>query len=733
MNYSAATGVDSIGLSIKRYISTIPTETAYFVNYNEGDNTTGDGSELLPWKTIGKAISTVAAGATICVKSGQTYIETAVVILNKDNLTLTTDDLQVGFSVDTTDAAGNAVSIANPGCKVEGIKSIKAILSSSYYLFHVRYTATSGVVVNDCDLSGTGVIGRTVLFEGPAIINRCKISKSNTTVGTNIYENCDFNFCEITYNSNSRGLRCREEAVVNFNNCIISYNYGTGIELYTGFTGVVTINNCVLVGNGFTSANPSILNNPHDPSLLIVKNSLCLGTNNNSGLPSGEYTDGGGNIGLSGVTPETSSPLFVSRPQPCAVSLCIDDGSSLDFVLQLAEVANAFNIKFTWAANSQQVDAVLTDDDYDSIVPLILAGHEVASHSRTHVNFWSSTYIADAGELWETAGTPTQALIDEVTGGKADLEAGINAALVRAGYEPTYECLTFVPPYNHAGTAVELACKSAGYIGMRGIAIDTYVKWIYTDLDTFKITPLSALGFTSGELLRDFAGKMAYNEVIGGFMCFFGHEPGSGDPTLEEWEDVLGYLSYNSYPTMTLLEMVYHINGTNTTILPAPVSQSGSNYIRDTLPIVENYCLKETSPCIGTGTDPFSTGDGDQYDADGYMVWSDTFNAPVYHWRDGVDIGAYAYGGSSKVYNTPTIISGDSMDNYVFEFPTCPTLLDADQDNTIYDASNVPVQIDLSTFVNTEWMLFGPKAGVIYATAQDADALAKIDKYVGNT
>jgi len=57
-----------------------------------------------------------------------------------------------------------------------------------------------------------------------------------------------------------------------------------------------------------------------------------------------------------------------------------------------------------------------------------------------------------------------------------------------------------------------------------------------------------------------------------------------------------------------------------------------------------DFNLQSKSPCINAGIDPFSDGDGDQYDMKDRLVWSDGPNSadsPVGPWGDGVDIGAY--------------------------------------------------------------------------------------------
>jgi hypothetical protein len=55
--------------------------------------------------------------------------------------------------------------------------------------------------------------------------------------------------------------------------------------------------------------------------------------------------------------------------------------------------------------------------------------------------------------------------------------------------------------------------------------------------------------------------------------------------------------------------------------------------------------LQATSPCINAGTNPFSDGDGDQYDFAGNLVWRDSDDKAVGAWSDGVEIGAYGWFG----------------------------------------------------------------------------------------
>jgi hypothetical protein len=56
-----------------------------------------------------------------------------------------------------------------------------------------------------------------------------------------------------------------------------------------------------------------------------------------------------------------------------------------------------------------------------------------------------------------------------------------------------------------------------------------------------------------------------------------------------------------------------------------------------------DYSLLFGSPAINAGVDPFSDGDGDQYDYAGQFVWDDSTDSAVGPWADGVEIGAYGF------------------------------------------------------------------------------------------
>jgi len=143
-----------------------------------------------------------------------------------------------------------------------------------------------------------------------------------------------------------------------------------------------------------------------------------------------------------------------------------------------------------------------------------------------------------------------------------------------------------------------------------------------------------------------------------------------------------------------------------------------------------DFRLQSTSPCIGAGISPFVNGNGDQYDADGYQVWSDTTNLPDGHWLDGVDIGAYAYGGSDKYYLS---LLGSDGARY---WPSAPEIIAiTGVDNAVYDANGVGKTFAtpalalaaLATVEDNIKLFVGAKGAVLYSTDMSAQ-LAKIQR-----
>jgi parallel beta-helix repeat protein len=71
-------------------------------------------------------------------------------------------------------------------------------------------------------------------------------------------------------------------------------------------------------------------------------------------------------------------------------------------------------------------------------------------------------------------------------------------------------------------------------------------------------------------------------------------------------------------------------------------TQDQNSFAADPL-LDTDYSLLSASLAINAGTDPFSDGDGDQYDYARVLVWDDSTDSAVGPWADGVEIGAYGF------------------------------------------------------------------------------------------
>jgi hypothetical protein len=190
-------------------------------------------------------------------------------------------------------------------------------------------------------------------------------------------------------------------------------------------------------------------------------------------------------------------------------------------------------------------------------------------------------------------------------------------------------------------------------------------------------------------------------------------------------------IDYNCYPVVTTDLFTYASADADLAVWKTASSLDANSISDDPLLTTDNR-LGVGSHCINAGTNPFTDGDGDQYDADGYKVWDDTYDLPDGHWIDGVDIGAYAYGGANKVY-LALIDKGSD----IYALPSAPQLIAALGLSSIwYDADGVGIDWALADLLALNGPItFGSTAkGVfaIYDAAQVDPTLTKILTYMGN-
>jgi len=213
---------------------------------------------------------------------------------------------------------------------------------------------------------------------------------------------------------------------------------------------------------------------------------------------------------------------------------------------------------------------------------------------------------------------------DEMIGSKSDIENNI----------PGYTCKSF----NYPGgitinkNAIKAALLAAGYEGAMVSGDD---ERDLSDIEIFG-TPIYNLSSFRGtiDIEKKVSAWIETARQFGFVICFYGHS--TGEYSLANWKSVIDAI-YLSGATSVGYDDVYDwIIGNSST------ADGGATWTR-TFTDNSDYTLQATSPCINAGTDPFSDGDGDQYDMAGELVWSDTTDLPANNWADGVEIGAYGY------------------------------------------------------------------------------------------
>lgn len=149
-------------------------------------------------------------------------------------------------------------------------------------------------------------------------------------------------------------------------------------------------------------------------------------------------------------------------------------------------------------------------------------------------------------------------------------------------------------------------------------------------------------------------------------------------------------------------------------------------------PGVADYNHMAGSSGINSGIVPFVHGAGDQYDAAGYKVWDDTYNIPDGHWIDGVDIGAYAYGGGNKYYTQLTIVSGTTPADLVVKMPAALDIITVlGVDSTWYDASGVPKEVAFADVGDDVLIFAGDKGKIVLYSVDRSDKAAQIHRVIG--
>jgi hypothetical protein len=662
------------------------------------------GSSTSPYDTwakattsLGTAISASSAGDTIILAAG-TYAFPAQAEATKNNLTIRgetenpEDTVLLG-----TGHTGRVIRVFNPAILrkltlVGG--SLEPLYADAFVTFDdvIIYSPGGASALVNCRAGAGG--SRLTLGPGPAQGLRLNASVD-----------CVFGSIVIT-GTKLTGLWLESGAGnVTIKNLTINGCMGAAIRKSSASTGTLSVVNLVEAGNSGEENEETISN--LSTGDITISNCLTLPRPPNFKHLSAGVVDGGGNIGL---IEGSCLPVFTSTRYPIFLALCIDDISSLDYFEEFADLCEEFGYQSTFAATTQDI----TSAQYGRMASLVGRGFEIASHSVTHPNL-------------ATGGLTEEQVTDEVVNSKAAIEAGLAAQ----GTE--YTVKSFVPPGNGTSATIQNIIQSAGYEGARGDTVYGMVSGVqkisFGKVYRIFAEEINALGET--HIRRNTAAYLEYLGGIGGVACFYGHTDtyGAGEYTIEQWrvffEEISKHPQVQVFTLGGLIEKLktYDPNGDLT------VLDSGHTYSR-TLPDNKNHIPAPGSVLIGAGTDPFTNGDGDQYDAAGLKVWDDTYDIPDGHWIDGVDIGAYSYTGNDLYYHAE-ITAGTAYSALTIKLPAAPALIAADT-NEVFFTSGVPQEVDLSTVASDDFVRIGAKRMVLVSEAQEGTCLAKTDKYVGD-
>lgn len=200
-----------------------------------GNDTTGDGSEGLPWLTIQKSLNEVAAGDTVYVKTG-TYVE--------------------ALEMQTPGTIGNVITIKNFGTDEPLLTGTGAPEEKGIYWDHDGvqrdYIEWIGIDVSNFTRQGIWVAG------AHCAVLKCEVfDNGHTGILTKLADHCIVNYCVVHDNGwNGIDIESSHYSEVQFN---IVYNniYHNGINMFPqpGSGGATQIGNNV--------KNNFVFNNAH--------------------------------------------------------------------------------------------------------------------------------------------------------------------------------------------------------------------------------------------------------------------------------------------------------------------------------------------------------------------------------------------------------------------------------------------------------------------------------------
>jgi hypothetical protein len=371
----------------------------------------------------------------------------------------------------------------------------------------------------------------------------------------------------------------------------------------------VVVKNCMLLANGL-DAGGNYYNINHGATgasasctvsntLSLSPPTVLLGDTPSDYSYSEAVTEGGGNI--------KKSPLIKAGRRPAIVVFGTDDYQALDTYAPtiVGPKLAAKGWGGTFAVDTDGMNSAR----WTTAATLVAAGHEIASHGKTHTDLTT----VDASTLATECSASKTAIETNITG---------------------YTCKTLVCPYNGTSATVRTAIAAAGYIGARGDASsDSSTSMASFNIYNARVKGLFSLYGDSADPTQAtvdarLGALLEWAKYSGSVLFLYAHNATECNAAC--WDKTLALVAQSDVQVMTLKDAIAYIKANGT--------DSGDHLTwTRTFTDQSDYHLSPASPAINAGTDVSLTSDFD--------------GKPI---RGGLpDIGAYEFQGKPWLPKMP--------------------------------------------------------------------------------
>lgn len=343
------------------------------------------------------------------------------------------------------------------------------------------------------------------------------------------------------------------------------------------------------------------------------------------------------------VTIDGSNSSIVMDDADGSTYDCTVDIDSLDNVDAIITWINANCSGWTAAKSTTQCAACSTAQSADDIGGLYLSYTTLDAMNATAIGADKAIDVA-----FDKGGYDTGFYKWELADSKSYLTTQVNAAgnVTDPQTGATYECVSFFAPTGNYESDARTALIDSGYIFANGapMGVGALDGCTTPDCDAYYVDSYLYSWIKNDGTEADIrigARTIAMYVLYGGYV-FSPYCHSTDDLTVEQW----GWICDEWKKMGVGPDMVVTPRQFIATLQAGWTDDEDGTYSRTyTNSDLIDFRLQASSPLINAGTSPFSDGDGDQYDYAGNLVWSDTTDAAVGAWSDGVEIGAYGWFG----------------------------------------------------------------------------------------